>query len=332
VTLQAADRILLAGPYEWELFDLTGQSVAVGRRGAGEIVLEPTGSRFWVPSESGMIEVYDLGKGARLFATSAFGGGAFRRGGLFFREGRSLVISIEYLARPHSASPPSMSAVEAYEFKQPQQIDQYGFLNSTSLRGRWVHPSITLLAAVHAGTLVVALENRLYFSDWELNTPTVLQSEFTPEWMSLDEGGRVYLVARSPAGHALWMVTPNGERILNAPIPDTMPALIAPPIVGYNHRVYLVSGDHIRAINPDGTLAWEHLSAKRIAGAVVTADDRLLVSAGSEVASFDEHGERTALYDTNEELSTPPILTAADDILVASAQHLFCMTSKPSPS
>jgi hypothetical protein len=67
-----------------------------------------------------------------------------------------------------------------------------------------------------------------------------------------------------------------------------------------------------------------------VAGAVVTANDQLLVSVGSMLLAFDEKGERRTLYAfEGEELVTQPILTERERIIVATQESLYYLVPKP---
>ena len=61
-----------------------------------------------------------------------------------------------------------------------------------------------------------------------------------------------------------------------------------------------------------------------IAGAVATID-RLLLSAGHEVACYDETGERDVLFTAEGFLRTPPVLTQQGEIIVAGDGVLHCL-------
>jgi hypothetical protein len=125
--------------------------------------------------------------------------------------------------------------------------------------------------------------------------------------MSLDEAGRVYLLAQTKVGLELWLGNKDGQRLLSSALPQDMRVNPTPPMVSYNHRIYILGADRVIAIAPSGKLAWVRPLKTAHAFAVVTADDQLLVSDGSELVVFDEAGKRRVLQTfADDVLATPP--------------------------
>jgi hypothetical protein len=99
-----------------------------------------------------------------------------------------------------------------------------------------------------------------------------------------------------------------------------------PPIVGRNHRAYILGTNRVLAIDPDGKLAWVRPLKSAQAAAVITKDDQLLVADGSDLAAFDTTGERRTLHSfAGELLVTPPVITKRGEILVASQRRLYSL-------
>jgi len=324
--LSAAGSIVVEGSDAWSLFTTAGAYVASVTLGPGNIVVGVDGNTFYHPDALGRIVARASTDGDIQFRFFPMFGKGHRRS-LIARMGqRMLIVSSEMPARTHyEAHTPDLTTIEIEDLGGIR-VDVDRFLEDGSRPATLLSRTNPVLTALAGETLVIALPDHLYLADRELHITTDLNADFVPERISVDEAGRIYLVARTHEGRALWIVTPNGDRVMNIAVPDTMPSLIAPPIVGYDHRVYLVSDDHVRATNPDGTLAWEHLSTARIVGAVVTEDDRLLVAAGSQVANFDGRGERTLLYDVgSEQLRSPAVLSPSAEMLFATDRYLYCL-------
>src|SRR5262249_43624478 len=149
-----------------------------------------------------------------------------------------------------------------------------------------------LLAALHEETLVVATADHVYLTDLNLHIHADLKDSFEPIRMSLDETGRIYLVVRVKGQPALWLLTSKGERQLSVPLPVDLQYLLTPPVIGYDHRVFLCAPNHLVAIGPDGRRAWEQTPKQAMGGISATADDQLLVADGRELAVFDATGNR----------------------------------------
>jgi sugar lactone lactonase YvrE len=151
--------------------------------------------------------------------------------------------------------------------------------------------------------------------------------------MSLDESGFVYVIVLTEGAdgvqrHAVWVLTPQGERLMDVTLPEMTD--YSPPIVGYNHQVYILLEDRILAISSEGDVLWNEGAGGPIAGAVVTADGQLVVAAGSLIVAFDAAGERSVLYyEEGTQWMTPPVLTERQRLFIASQQHLYCLQLKP---
>ncbi len=110
-----------------------------------------------------------------------------------------------------------------------------------------------------------------------------------------------------------WKITPSGEIGFDFVLPGGPVLLDHPPIVGYDHSVFQLSGQHIYVIGANGRLRWSRVAEGGLAGAVVTADGQLVVSEGRYVVAYDANGERRKVvcFD-GETLTSPPILNEAE--------------------
>jgi hypothetical protein len=128
----------------------------------------------------------------------------------------------------------------------------------------------------------------------------------------------------------LWIITPRGEHMAEVELPAAMSKLTAPPLIGYDHRVYVVSPARILCVGPDGKTIWDK-HASGVVGASVTADGQLLVADGSDVVVFSSEGRPRRLADvTPETLSTAPIVLGSGEIVVASEKTVFVIGSRDS--
>jgi hypothetical protein len=122
------------------------------------------------------------------------------------------------------------------------------------------------------------------------------------------------------------VLTPDGSRTATRPLNPEYGAPIAPPAIGYDHAIHVVTADAIVALTADGQPLWERRPAGRIAGAGVSTDGRVLLTAGRELQAYDEKGEREVLFRSAEgSLVTPPVMSAAGEIFVATADTLVCL-------
>ena len=319
------DRIAVTGQIAWRLLNATGEAVKDERMGDGELVLDPANGLFYFPDVDGYVAAHRLADGAKAFHLSVYFGDAYRRA-LIQREGRRmLVVSIEGMRDPLGNRKPRLSVIELQDLGDPFVLSEVGRLKSATRLEYLFRDTVDLRAAVHDGRLVLATADRVYTADGDLRLQTELSGEFEPLSLSLDETLRAYMVVATEHGRALWVVTPEGQRVTSFPLPADMPPLSSPPIVGYDHRVYLVGGDRLLAVGVDGQLLWQR-SGAAVAGAVVTGDGHLLVAAGSELLDIAADGAVTVLHATSgETLRTAPVPRAGGEVLVASTEALYCL-------
>jgi hypothetical protein len=136
----------------------------------------------------------------------------------------------------------------------------------------------------------------------------------------------MHLVVAARDRLELWVLTPDGSRTVTRPINPELGVPIAPPAIGYDHAIHLITADAIVAFSADGDPLWERRPHGRIAGAGVSTDGRVLVAAGRELQAYDAKGEREVLFRSVEgPLVTPPAMSAAGEIFVATAEALYCL-------
>ncbi len=325
--LESNNRILVHGVDRLQLFDDDGKSITTGRIGQSSVFIDSAHSLFYLSDENGYIAARRLSDGGEEFVFHAYFGNDFRRSLLERKERRMLIVSVERPTDPHGRDKPNLSVIEVHDLGAPLNINADHILVSAKRQTNLMRDTINLHAALRGETLVLATDQRVYFTDLDLKINSVLQGEFTPLSMSLDEASRVYLLAQTKAGIELWLVTNDGKRLMSYVLPQDMRVSTAPPIVSYNHRIYILGTDRVLAISPNGRLDWVRSLKTTHSSAVVTADDQLLVSDGNELIAFDEAGKRRVLQTfANDILTTPPVLLSGGEILVASERQLYCLS------
>ncbi len=179
-----------------------------------------------------------------------------------------------------------------------------------------------IIAAAHNDKIVFCYPGRLIIADSTLHIIAAFSDNFTPVSISTDETGRIYLLNDNEKGRCIWVITKDGERLYAADIPN---AIVHPPIVGFDHRVFIPCEKSIAVIEQNGEQKLSYILKHGFDGAIVTADDKLLVCDGPDLVAFDKNGESTILYNFgSDDLCTPPAITEEGKILVASKQYLYC--------
>ncbi len=322
----AEDRILVEGGGQWQLFDAGGKAIASARIKSGQAIMDPAHSLIYAVDQDGALSAYSFLDGKKVFSTSLAFGDTFGQQYLARVGNRLVIVSVEREAFPHRPTPPNRSVVEVKEISEPLRVDASGALLSVRDVGELRAESSTVAIAMHGGTLAFAVPGRIYLTDLNLKVSAGLEDSFQPVLLSLDEGGRIYLIARREEKLSLWVVTHEGQRLLAYDLPREFGEPRVPPIVGYNHRIYLIGAGRSLAVDLDGTLAWElPLSGP----ATVAADDHLLISSGPTLVAVDAKGTQRVIREFQGEALKTAAVTAADgSILVASAQRLYRLSPR----
>jgi len=324
--LHHADRIIIQGDGPWQLFDKQCQSLARGYLHGSDVFLDAANNLFYFSDAAGMIEARRLDDGSRAFSASLLFGQAYYRSFIACRGELMVVVSVEREMDMHSEERPESSTVEILKFDEPQNIDEDGILTSVNVVAELIRKTLLLLSAFQDETLVVATENQICLINLDLQIKTAINGEFTPLVMSLNDAGIIYLVVSDKGVPKLRSIKPNGERIFSAELPEKMLDVVYPPIITYDHRVFLIKDDYLVAFNAGGHCVWEYQTDNPIAGAVVTAENQLLMSDGSELGVFEANGHYRTLYKfKGESLQTPPTLTSSGELVVATDKKLYCL-------
>ena len=324
--LRSADRIVVRFATSWLLFDNEGKAAGRGSVGPGAIYLDASPGLLYVPVQADILEGRRLADASLMFQTSISHGSTFVFP-LIARSGnRMVVVGTEIERFSHTPRPATESTIEFKEFGKPFAVDEMGMLNSVTRGGTLRVNSPALLAAVQGDAIRFAVPNALASISTDLEVRSACAAKFTPKLMSVDEAGSQYLIVESGGRTSLWAVAPDCKRFINLVLDPRYGSLVAPPVIGYDHRIYLVSSSYALAVSPEGKVLWERETLATAAGAGISVDDKLLVSAGDTLAVLPDTGDLQILARfSGDRLLTYPVLTAHNQILVASKQNLYCL-------
>jgi hypothetical protein len=322
--VQKGDGIIVQGARFWQLIDAnTGQAFALDLKGNSPVAWSGAGG-FYFGDRNGFI-AYHGADGRLQHRCSARLKEQFSR--LMIRRTPDA-----YFVASLSDGWPPFGMGDFYAFEKitvgdVNRVDEARVLLDSKRAGMLIQKKRDLtIPVVHERITVLATRDRLYLVDEDLKVRRALTGEFEPLSMSADEEGRLYLVVQLPKYKALWIVTPEGSRLMSFTWPADFAIGKMPPVVGYDHQAYVAVKDHLVAVHQSGRMLWEHPLGGKFAGATVTGDDNLLVSEGSRVVVYDLEGKSRVLFDCiDQQLSTPPVLTEKGRLLVASDRTLFCL-------
>lgn len=323
---RSGDRIAVQGSGYWRLYNRSGQPVGRGQIRSSPAIMDGASRLIYADNRTGAFEAARLVDGQRAYLTAPAYGLTYVRPYLAKQGKHFLILGVETEAFPHRPSPPTDSVLEVRHLSEPIQTDALGNLLSETYSAQIRIKSTKALAAAHPGGVVLAVPNRLYEFDWNLKAQTAFEDVFEPVQMSLDEASRAHLVVRVNGRLQLWIVNTEGRRIFRHEFPEEMGEPLGPPVIGFDHRVFISTAAKTYCLAPGQGLLWE---APAGGLGYITADDLLLLSRGTRLVALDARGKEVLVRDfENERILTPPVITPEGEILVASAKKLYCLVRR----
>ncbi len=330
--LQEGSHIYVHG-MEWRIYTRDGKATFSGISGGAPVVLDADAGLVYRMAGGGEFAATRLVDGKSLFQFLPTRGDSFSRTMIVRRGRRYMLGSNERQLSPYVHQPATDSLLECLDVREPVETTQLGTLTSGTMKGVLQFPSPRILFATVGDTIVAAAPGWVYVIDGSLTIQRALDTGLDPVMMSLDEAGRIYLLVKADERTSVHLLTQDGMRIYSSALPPETPEIKSPPIVAYDHGVFLLTENQIIALGADGKINWTRTTNGPLAGAVATPDGHLVVTEGDSITSWDLKGERKLLFATGgDRLLTPPVLTADGELLVASSAHLYCLavtTEKP---
>ena len=323
--LHSGGRTLVTGRAQWVLFDERGRLLASQPTNGEDAEMDAARGVFYVANRYSNVAAYHLADGKPQYRFPAEGTADYARSFLHRMNETMTVASFKQTANPMVPTQPKVSALEMYEFPEPPAMDE-DLLKSVHQKAIRHYEVPRLWTAIHAPLLVVAMTNAIEYLDANLAVRRRFEGAFQPQGFSLDEAGRAYLLALVEGKQVLWMLSPRAEAVA---VPLDNAVYQRPPLIGYDHTVYLLGANQVTAITEAGKLAWQYSSSGRIAGAMVTANNLLLLAAGNAVVTLDDHGRPATQQEfPTESVALSPVLTAQGELLAVTNKHLYCLTNR----
>ncbi len=319
--LHSAGRTLVTGRSRWFLFDDKGMQLASEDTAGEDAQIDPPQAAFYLANRYSNIAAHSLSNGRPQYRFRVEGTQDYARTFIDRSGSRMIVASAKRALNPMNPAPVKVSALESYEFLEPAKMDE-DQLTSAQQRAIRHYEATRLWTAVHGEAIVLAFTNTVEYLDRSLNLQHSFSAAFEPQGLSLDEAGRLHMLVQTGAKQGLWLISRDGETLAVA-LPQ--PVFQRPPVIGYDHTVYLLGAGHVTAVSENGKVAWTYASMGRVCGAMALPDNRLLVGAGSVVLALDTKGGAITAHEfAGESLTLPPVL-ASGELLVATQTHLYCL-------
>jgi hypothetical protein len=322
--IRADDRILCQSG-EWWLFDATGKQLATQYAGPSPLVIDERTRTFqfivhgwqqrWLSNGEVVFE-NAVSSNERTFWP------------VLFRNGNRMIafanVEPEYWNQPPGKS---SAFIEMCELETPFRVDDNRNCRLKGSETLTIAAENARAAAVN-DLITMAAPDVLIRFDSDLKVVSAFTGHFIPKQISLDESGWACIYVEVDRRPALWLVTPEGVRVLNWPAPVELGEPIQAPIIGYDRRMYLLSKSHLVAVDPQGKTLWMKPVPSPAVGAGVTINGRVLVSAGAILLAYAPDGQASELLRFSEELTSPPIITSHHEILLCMGKKLHCLVAR----
>lgn len=329
------ERIIIQYESGWQLFDTSGKHITEGIRAEGDILIDKAENIFYINDPTGFIEAIDIITGKTIFYVHPYFGKGFKKSVMFSDGNKILCISNELPIITHDSPTefPETTLFEIIELENSRETDDDKILSSTKQLAHLFCKTSRFIAAFHDSTIILAVPNHIYFIDAKLNVTKDLCENFIPLEMSIDEDMRIYLLAEIIEDDkiiktALWIIDSVGNLISDVEINPLRNDFLTPPVIDFEHNVFIRYEDRILAIEPYGSVLWEQNIQKPLSG-FNSAKNYLLTSEGNILTALDKNGERKFIHHfEDEELTTAPLLTNSNEILVTTQNFLYCLKIK----
>ena len=324
--LLAGNRILVQRAGGWTLFDRGGKQIAEGFSGRATITLDPSAGMFFALGSGNTLHALGLEQGDLRFNIPLGYNESFIWP-MFHRAGKRIIAAAaEQPMFAPKVQPPTRSLFQAIEIGTPIKLSPYKILLSVDVQQDLIFKDANMIPVASGDILWAVLPGLLIRTSPAQGIDGAWTDSFKAISASADEAGWLHmLVAAGPtATPELWIVTPEGRRIVRAQVPVAYRDSKLPPAIGYDRRIYLRSSRHMAAFSPQGELLWEAQSAAPIAGLSATPDGRIVIAAGRDIAVYDTNGNSTPLVTLPSAATTPPVVTVDGEILIGTEAGLFC--------
>ena len=327
----ALGHIVVQSDDVWVLVDMHGKQVGTDAIADCEVTIDPAAGRLMAQSPDGLLGAYDIGTAKRTYAILPTFGSGFSREVVSAAGQMQTLVSHEIaVMNPKTYRDPDYCLVETYSVGQKVTTDELGIATNAAVAHSLTVRSRPVVVGSVPDGFRVAMSGYLIGLDNSLAVTSCLTGEFRLLTASFDEAHRSYLIVREIAAGkesttALWVVNDKGERVSRSLLPESERYM--PPIVGFDHTVFMILGTRLMAITPRGATKWEITpGGPGIAGAVATPDGSVLVSADSVLCAIDANGERTVIHAfSGDVLTTAPVPVSDRKIVVAGGSTLYCL-------
>jgi len=325
---RSSSRILCQCGATWRLLDASGSQIVEDYSGQSPVVIDPKTNLFQLITMTQSWEVRRVDSGEIAFRNALPYDESYSWPVLFRTGNRMIACASMTPQFGHEERKPGFAIIQLIELGMPLDIDA-GHRVHNLKRFESLRLNVEdIRVASENDVIAVASRNVLALIDTGLQVKAVLTGSFEPSQLSVDESGWMFLVVSTGGRSFLWILNPEGVRVGTWMMPPTTHAIIQPPILGYDRRIYLCGQTELAALDSQGHVLWTQTIPGESIGAGATIDGRVLLSTKDSVLSYRPDGEHSVLYRFSEPVSTPPVYTSHHEILVGAGSRLVCLTPK----
>ncbi|RPI74089.1 MAG: hypothetical protein EHM47_04575 [Ignavibacteriales bacterium] len=335
--LLANERIIVQNESGWQMFDNEGKHIASSSRTNGNISIDINNEVFYQNEFSGFLAANNLKTGKPEYFVYPYFGQGYDRNIVWYNEFKFLCVGYEIPQMTHKSSSkdPDITLFEILDVHDKSLIDPDKILNSAYQVQKLILKAENIKTAVSDGKIAAASDDFISVIDPDLNVKKIFRGKFIPLELSLDEQFNIYLIVKvinEDSSHKffLWLINQNGGLIneTELPVEEKKPEFY-PPVVGFNLNTFIVAGNKLFSIDPNGGLNWNKYLSDISPGASISVNGYLLTSEGDLLSAFNSNGERNFIFEfPSEKLFSPPLLTPQNEILVATQNFLYCLKIK----
>ena len=313
---------------EFVVLNGAGHQILEDYSGRSPIAIDGRAKLFQLITSTSSWEVRHLSSGELAFRNALPYDENYSWPVLYRAGSRMLAFADIQPALRHSGQDKGSSLLQLIEVQTPIETDESKLVRNLA-RFEALQLSVeSACAAAQNDTIAIAAAGVLALFDSTLKVTAALSMDFEPLFVSMDEAGWIYLSGASNRNRALWVLNPQGARTAAWTVPPDVADPFQPPILGYDHRVYLLTASQLVALGDRAELRWSKPVPGGALGAGVTVDGRVLVSAANALLAFDPSGGHKELHKFEDRITTPPVYTAHHEIVVGAGNKVYCLAKR----
>ena len=326
--LHVGNQIIVQGNGRWQLFTSAGEHLARENYGASDIVIDTEEELFYLADIFGRFNALNLKDGSKQYIALLEGTNDNRRTYIARREKHVFATSFAQPNNPHPESAFTPLAIaEVVNLGDLNHVESH-ILMQADQEFREEFESTTILGVLFNETVILAVQDHILIGNLSLEWDYEYAGEFIPLAMSVSEEGIIYVIVKEADGNSLLEISQSGKLMRKIEVPEVPLDGYKPPILGPDGTIYLILNNRVKALSIRGE-SWEYSFDKAITGAIVSANNHLMLTVGPYLLSFTSKGDRDAIMMLESGTWTsPPTLTEKGDILALSQDHLYSLQIK----